>query len=173
MERIQSRHYNYSGERACEQFNIGCRGVFYPTGREYSKLCGRIIGYQVGSPGAFHMAFLAYGKFSLVNMDHLVHIWLLAAGVTEETNGLRDCPCTALGQPPPDYVGPNNNYCESGNPHPTGGFIYDHFYGEDQLWDGEKCEGQCCGNHPEKSPPWFSVELANHTTEDIEVCIIM
>ena len=53
--------------------------------------------------------------------------------------------------------------------HPTGGFIYGYFYDEDQLWDGEKCEGQCCGNG--KSPPWLSVELANHTTEDIEVRI--
>ena len=90
--------------------------------------------------------------------------------MTEGTNGLPDCPCTALGQSPPDYVGTNNCSCESGNPHPTGGlFIYGHFYDEDQLWDGEKCEGQCCGNG--KSPPWLSVELANHTTKDIEVRI--
>ena len=30
-----------------------------------------------------------------------------------------------------------------------------------------KVNAQCCGNG--KSPPWFSVELANHTTLDIEV----
>ena len=77
---------------------------------------------------------------------------MLAAGVTEETHGVADCPCIAPGQSPPDYVG-NNYYCESGNPHPIGGFSYGHLYDKDKLWDGEKCESQCFGNG--KSPPWF------------------
>ena len=45
----------------------------------------------------------------------------------------------------------------------------DHLYSSDPLWDGEQCEGECCSNG--KSPPWFSVELPNPTTDDIEVRI--
>ena len=64
------------------------------------------------------------------------------------------------------FVG-DNYYCESGNPADT--FGYYHIYTEDRLWDGEQCEGECCSNG--KSPPWFSVELPNSTTDDIEVRI--
>ena len=45
----------------------------------------------------------------------------------------------------------------------------DHLYSSDALWDGEQCEGECCSNG--RSPPWFSVELPNPTTDDIEVRI--
>ena len=169
-----------SGVRACGRFDIGCPGVFYSTGgRQYNKVCGRIIGYQVASPGAFHTIYLAVPPSNIndIYVDGVsvtygsprTHIWTLAAGVTEGTHGLPDCPCSvAPGRSPPDYVG-NNYYCESGNPNPMGGFIHGHLYGDDQLWDGEMCEGQCCSNG--KSPPWFSVQLANHTTQDIEVRI--
>ena len=34
---------------------------------------------------------------------------------------------------------------------------------------GEQCEGQCCSNGT--SPPWFSVELPNPTTDNVEVRI--
>ena len=83
-------------------------------------MCSRIIGYQVGSPGAFHnvIAFLAVPPTSVndiyvdgVNVTYgssCTHIWTPAAGMTEETQGLADCSCTAPGQSPPDYVGNNN-----------------------------------------------------------------
>jgi hypothetical protein len=44
-----------------------------------------------------------------------------------------------------------------------------HLYSTDPLWDGQQCENQCCSNG--KSPPWFSMELPNPTTDDIEVRI--
>ena len=56
-----------------------------------------------------------------------------------------------------------NYFCESGNNWEP------ELYIGDPLWDGQQCEGQCCTNG--KSPPWFSVELNNTTTDDIEVCI--
>ena len=49
------REYNTNGVRACGRVDFGCQGTFYPTGRQYSKVCGRIIGYQVATPGAFHV----------------------------------------------------------------------------------------------------------------------
>ena len=176
------REYNdgESGARACGRFDIGCPGVFYPIDHQYSKVCGRIIGYQVASPGAFHIAFTPIPPSSIddIYVDGIsvtygsprMHIWTFAAGVTEGTHGKPDCPC-AVSDPPlrkeaPEFVG-NNYYCESGNPNQ--GFEYGHFYGQDPLWDGKQCEGQCCSNG--KSPPWFSVELASPTIQDIEVRI--
>ena len=96
----------------------------------------------------------------------------LAAGLTEGEYIAQgwDCPCVDPSIPgnifPPSFVG-NNYYCESGNPTDT--WILHHLYPTDPLWDGQQCEGECCSNG--KSPPWFSVELPNPTTDDIEVCI--
>ena len=98
------------------------------------------------------------------------HIWTLASGLTEGeyiSQGW-DCPCVdpsvSGNRFPPSFVG-NNYYYESGNPTDT--IIFSHLYSADPLWDGQQCEGQCCSNG--KSPPWFSVELPNPTTDDIEV----
>ena len=60
----------------------------------------------------------------------------------------------------------DNYFCESGNP--IGRVMHNnHIYSDDPLWDGKQCEGECCSNG--KSPPWFSVELPNPTTDDIEM----
>ena len=42
---------------------------------------------------------------------------------------------------------------------------------DDPLWDGQRCEGQCCDNVNYNSPPWFSVMLPGVTSEKIEVRI--
>ena len=154
-----------------------CLSTFYPTGRQYSRVCGRAIGYQYGSTDAFSYqavatidSYYVYG----VSVTHGLprnHIWTLAAGLTEGGHtGNYNCPCSNPGRPnnvlPPSFVG-NNYYCESGNP--TNTYMGNHLYSDDPLWDGEQCEGQCCSNG--KSPPWFSVELPNPTTDDIEVRI--
>ena len=50
------RNYNTSGVRACGRpstFGESCSSTTYTTGRLYSKVCGRVIGYQVVSPDAF------------------------------------------------------------------------------------------------------------------------
>ena len=60
----------------------------------------------------------------------------------------------------------DNYYCESGNPT---SFTAHTFYSSDPLWDSEQCEGECCSNG--KSPLWFSMQLPNPTTDDIEVRI--
>ena len=67
--------------------------------------------------------------------------------------------------PLPSFVG-DNYYCESGNPNDT--FVHYHL---DRLWDGERYEDEHCSNG--KSQPWFSMELPNPTTDDIEVCICL
>ena len=67
---------------------------------------------------------------------------------------------------PPSFVG-DNYYCESGNSGSS--YVDHHLHSSDPLWDGKQCEVDCCSNG--KSPPWFSVELSNSTTDDIEVRI--
>ena len=52
------RLYSTSEVRACGRPVISrpsCPATFYPTGRQYSKVCGRVIAYQFGIPGAFNI----------------------------------------------------------------------------------------------------------------------
>ena len=134
------KEYNSNGVRACGRFGIGCSGVFYHTGRQYNKVCGRVIGYQVASPGAFHVIAPPVSLNNIyvdgVSVTHgsspRNHIWTFAAGVTEGQHHIpqADCPC-ARSNPSnrrlaPDYVG-NNYFCESGNPS-TGSWLSDHLY---------------------------------------------
>ena len=63
-------------------------------------------------------------------------------------------------------------YCESGNPNQEWRGL---MFANNKLWDGEQCyssshEGTCCTGT--NTPPWFSVNLGNQTSDDIEVRII-
>ena len=170
------------GVRACGRFAMGCMSTFYSTGRWYSKVCGRIIGYQVGSPDAFHITGRPPRSVNDMYADGVsvtygssrTHLWTFVAGVSQGTHQFpkADCPCSvqnaSLRQPIPSFIG-NNFFCESGN-RILGQFDFaGHLYDGDPIWDGQSCEGQCCGNG--KSPPWFHVNLRNPTTDDIEVRI--
>ena len=172
------REYNTSGVRVCGKTASGCSAVFYFASHQYSRVCGRAIGYQVGSPDAFGLntqgqtidSTYVYGV-SITHGSPRNHIWTYAAGTTEgRAIGTRsNCPCAGPPSnraPPPSFIG-DNYYCESGNAEIS--YQSSYLYNSDPLWDGEQCEGQCCSNG--KSPPWFSVELPNPTTDDIEVRI--
>ena len=50
------REYNTSGVRACGRPNNSpgsCEAICYSAGQTYSRVCGRVIGYQYVSPDAF------------------------------------------------------------------------------------------------------------------------
>ena len=174
------REYNNSGVRACGRpvsSSGSCPGRSYTTGRQYSNVCGRAVGYQIGFDEAFYHAsesidsYYVYGV-SFTHGTPRNHIWTLAAGLSESGSNYRvsyDCPCADPSNPGnavvPSYIS-DNYYCESGNPTSSTAHT---FYSSDPLWDGEQCEGECCSNG--KSPPWFSVQLPNPTTDDIEVRI--
>ena len=176
------REYNSSGVRACGRPDTGgasCPGVMYLPNDQYSRVCGRAIGYQYGNTDAFGNAAISQSLNSYyvygVSITHGTprnHIWTYAAGLTEGLNSCVQCNCPCADPDNqsnaivPSFIG-DNYYCESGNPSDT--YIADFLYSSDPLWDGEQCEGQCCSNG--KSPPWFSVELPNPTTDDIEVRI--
>ena len=169
-----------NGVRACGRpvsSESSCNGTFYSAINEYQRVCGRVIGYQQGTPDGFgHMnrgsindAYL--DGVSITYGQPRKHVWSYAAGYTENSASsiTSNCPCAPMkGDKPQSFVG-DNYYCESGNPTNQGplGILYN----DDKLWDGKQCdhEGTCCTDS--NSPPWFSVRLSNHTTESIEVRI--
>jgi hypothetical protein len=143
----------YNEVRACGRpdNSIGsCAAVFYFTKRQYSKVCGRIIGYQVASPDAFKRL---NDKFYGRGLDGVIishgaqqdYIWSFAAGLTDGNpdHTESNCPCS-IGEetetPTYMYIG-EKFYCESGNPTDT--FERGQLYSDDRLWDGEQCEGSC------------------------------
>jgi hypothetical protein len=183
------RLYSASGVRACGRPStigaFGCSSLTFTSGsgRQYSKVCGQVIGHQVGSTDVFSNQrnnSIDTGYVDGVSITHgsmpRRHIWTYAAGISEQlraTSEIFSCPCALAGssfmpQTPPSYVG-NNYYCESGNPAST----FEHTdvlrYTSDPLWDGQQCEGQCCSDG--RTPPWFSVTLTSTTSDDIEVRI--
>ena len=91
--------------------NPGC----YPTtfsvrNIEFNKICGKIRGYQKGSPDAFD------GQASIDNVyvhgisitigNPRNHVWTYAAGVSDDTNRFTDnCPCARFpGKAPPSLI---------------------------------------------------------------------
>ena len=170
---------NSSGVRTCQRPSspdASCSSKYCSTGRGYGRVCGRVIGYQYRSPDAFRRINVDNPNIDNAYIDGVsitygnprTHIWSYVGGVREgiSCNISFNCPCsTASGQGPPAFIG-NNYYCESGNPTDTFDPIV---YIRDKLWDGKQCEGTCCSGI--KYPPWFSVHVAKHTTDSIEVRI--
>ena len=142
-----------------------CHSIFYHTDHSFTRICGQVIAYQYGYPDSFHRSTIDQPYVEGVSITHgrsqRSHIWTFAADGKETSN---TCPCEGGGSPP-SFVG-NNYYCESGykgTSNPLG-----ILYTSDPLWDGAGCEseGSCCS-----TAPWFTVDLVNPTTDDIEVRI--
>ena len=89
-------------------------------------MCGRIIGYQVGSPDGFNqyyrMISLKQGYMDGVSINYgypCHHIWSYVAGAFETRSAPSNCPCSpAQGAEPQEFIG-SNYYCESGYPSNT------------------------------------------------------
>ena len=94
-----------------------CHGTFYsPGGCTFTKVCGRVIGYQIGHPDAFHSSDSINSAYvegvSITHGSPRAHIWIYAADISG--TGIQ-CPCdNGSTSSPPSFVG-NNYYCESGN----------------------------------------------------------
>ena len=149
----------------------GCNTIVYPVnGIEYSRVCGRVIGYQFGTPGSFFVASAQglNGHYvdgvSITYGSPRNHIWTFAAsyGLVETSNG---CPCDtdSFQGTVPSFIG-RDYFCESGH---TTQIIHDLFP-NNPLWDGRDClsESMCCMYN---NPPYFCQTLDAPTTEDIEV----
>ena len=162
------------GKRLCIKSSpTGCSSVVYNThGVPYSRICGRVRGYQYSSTDAFgydtgpkNINSAYTDGVSVTYGSPRKHVWTYAAGLQEEANYRGDaCPCGKVpGDLPPSFVG-NDYYCESANQGPWESQWYLH----DPLWDGHGCpnDNNCCAN---AGLPWFCKTLPTTVTDDIEV----
>ena len=166
--------------RTCGKGGLSeCSSTTFPVhGIEYSRVCGRIIGYQFGFPDAFTLYVLHNDR----TIDDLYvegcslthgqsprqHIWTFTATGTQLQ--LEDtCQCAAASGNFTEFIPPfigQDYFCDSGSNNPIGVFDI-RFYDEDPLWDGQGCvTSSCCTRN---SPPWFCKELPETTTDDIEL----
>ena len=163
--------------RVCGRRYSGCEGLTYSTGSEqYDQVCGRIIGYQSGTPDTFAFTRRSIDSYYMdgISVTHgspRHHIWSFVGGLNEGTTyPVSTCPCvtgSTTGTRIPSFVG-QNYFCETGI---TSGQRLGVFYPNgDPLWDGQGCgpTSSCCTFN---SPPWFNVQLSSPTTDGIEVRI--
>ena len=156
----------------------GCSSTTFSVGGlPYSRVCGRIRGYQFGATSAFYTSGQSIDSYYVegVSLTHGVagsrqHIWTFAAGLSEATTRYRNegCPCdTAPYSVVPAFVG-NDYFCESGLHSEWNLDIHSVFYPDDVLWDGQDCTSNstCCQLN---NPPWFTKNLPTNTTDDIEL----
>ena len=159
--------------------------TFDTTGFQYTKVCGRAIGYQYYTTDCFYR-FVPQSTGTPddnyvdgISVTHgnnpRKHIWTFATGLLEPNEAVRPghrkyvCPCAAPNDPrfgtdPPSYVG-DNYFCEAGHTDT----VHSNTHYSEPLWDGEGCaNSQCCTFN---TPPWFNVQLPSSTTDDIEVRI--
>ena len=173
------KYYQTGGVRACgrQSNQVGCTGtLFNLTHLSYSKVCGKVIGYQygstegvLGSNGNINSHYL--DGISITYGSPRSHIWTLISGLRQNDidGGFYNCPCSQSSvQTVPGFVG-DNYYCESGNPHLG---IFHQLFTNDPLWDGQGCsalEQNCCTN---KTLPWFYRDFGNVSiTDSIELRI--
>ena len=175
--------YNYSGIRACGRPTTSpaghCQSVKFPSYNiSYSQVCGRVIGYQYGSPDAINPE---RSQKNNINGDYVdgvsltygnprKHIWTFMAGLQENfyyNLKVYECPCSPSSPvTPPAFIG-NDYFCESGCP---GHWKHKVFY-TDPLWDGKQCgilDKPCCAK---SGLPWFHKTLTADTTDYIELRI--
>ena len=157
----------------------GCSSAYLNVhGVEYSRVCGKIIGYEQNTPNAFNPY---YGNQAITIDDVYVdgislthgqnprkHIWTFAVALHEVTTSYPQslCPCTNIHNqltiPIPPYVG-NDYFCD------TAAVQYAYtFFPDDPLWDGQGCGrlNTCCSFN---SPPWFMKQLPASTHDNIEI----
>ena len=169
------RKVTASGKTMCGGQSRSCISTTFSShGLQYSRVCGKIIGYQFGRTNAFYNYFHNRGSIDTIFVDGIVlshdsprnHIWTFAAGGIQYRTDQYSCPCNGAsysGTIPP-YVG-NDYFCDSGHRYDTDPpFTY---LTNDRLWDGAGCiSGSCCTFN---SPPWFCKNLSTPTTDDIEL----
>ena len=166
--------------RSCRRYTDSfINSVNYSSnGIPYSRVCGRILAYQYGTPEAFWHHTQSPSSYTIDSryVDGISitygsprqHIWTFAAGLSLG-NGA-GCPCTnpsfvSSVQVPPFIH--DNYFCETGT-NATTRLNSLRFLEDNPLWDGQGCTGvsTCCDFN---QPPWFCRQLPGPTTEDIEI----
>ena len=180
--------YQSGGVRACGRSgsNASCVSVQFPSnGISYSRICGRVVGYQYHSTDAFcqegwgvlhHNNINSYyvEGVSITHGSPRQHVWTLACGISDGPSNTNYehaiCPCmTGSTQSVPSFVG-SHYFCESGNHDPNYNPV---LYTSDPLWDGQNCrplEAPCC---TAPGLPWLHRDYGTNTTTDyieLRVC---
>ena len=139
----------------------------------YTRVCGRITGYQIGNTNAFfyyqnnmqsNITSHYVDGVSLTHGSPRQHIWTFAAArdVTRN-NPDSKCPCIVSNgvNQPPQFVG-EDYFCDTGS---TMDSIATGMFFTDPLWDGEGCvsTNTCCSFN---TPPWFYKKLPQPTTDN-------
>ena len=175
--------------RTCGRPGPGCTSTtFLIHGIEYSRVCGRVVGYQYGHTDAFAQYTYHFEQVT-IDSDYVdgisltygqsprQHIWTFAAALDEaESCGSHNsCPCIQAVEPftseLPPFVG-QDYFCDTANPLYNGQPDSSAFHPDDPLWDGQGCGGNstCCEFN---NPPWFCKQLSQPTTDDIDLQLCM
>ena len=154
--------------------------IFSVGGLPYSRVCGRIRGFQFGATSAFwgyvnrNQGIDGY-YVDGVSLTHggagsRQHIWTFATGRTEvDTDVFPDqCPCDVHDYNDVPAFVRDDFFCESGFHSAWSNQLM--LFPDDVLWDGQNCTSNstCCQLN---NPPWFTKNLTNSTTDDIELRI--
>lgn len=162
--------------RTCVVGTTGCTTFdIYPTyGVTYSSVCGKFVGYQLGTPEAFARSIVISSL--TVDSQYLdglslthgssprQHIWSLPVGVTESRTDRFGCPCNVGNTiTAPSFIGVDY-FCDSA----ASGIASGMAYPDNPLWDGVGCaaSSECCTFN---NPPWFYRELPQPTSDDVEL----
>ena len=170
---------NVQNRRMCSrQVNPAqCVSVFHSAQfLQYDRVCGRLYGYQDGTPDAFRPYYnnRAYtiddpfidGATLTHGFSPRKHIWSFGAGPDDINTSPYHCPCSRgsayTGVVPP-FIG-NDWFCEAGAVRSAG----DTVWVSNPLWDGMGCAStsSCCTFN---SPPWFCKDLPSTTRDDLEL----
>ena len=157
--------WTVSGRKLCrKKVDIGCSSAIFPShGVGYSKVCGRVYGYQKDTTNAFERFTHCPGctidqhyveGVSITHGSPRQHIWSLAASYRAAY-----CPCSnnPIRAHVPSFVG-QDYFCDVEG--------RDTYTTADRLWDGSGClsgSERCC-----EKGPWFCKDLPQPTTDDIE-----
>ena len=157
----------------------GCSSTTFSVGGlPYSRVCGRIRGYQFGSTSAL-WAYVNLNQgidgyyVDGVSLTHggagsRQHIWTFAAGIEEVGTRILSsrCPCDTHNYDGVPAIVGDDFFCESGLNSPWSGQYI--LYPDDVLWDGQNCTSNstCCQLN---NPPWFTKNLTSATTDGIEL----
>ena len=143
-------------------------------GFSYSRVCGRIIGYQLGSLEAFVTLVILSRSIDAHYVDGLSlthgsprqHIWSFAVGPTHTTTDNTGCPCNydASVTMARTFVG-DDYFCDSAASSISPGLSFPG----NPLWDGTGCELNNQGCCSFNDPPWFYKELPQPTSDNIEL----
>ena len=148
--------------------------TFSISGGEYSRVCGRVVGFRNDLTEAFYREMNIDSSYADgVSITHgrspRQHIWTFTAGSrhSQYLPAAKNCPCADSRLSTPSFVG-TDYFCEYGDVQNMNDA--DKFHLNDPLWDGKSCysDYDCCSLN---DPPYFEKELPSPTSDDIEARI--